>query len=112
MTLPPFKCHTITKKRKGKHKRPPPNVNRRVGSTFNGRPGRERQRQRPTYPAGSASHREHLAPRGTPGGTFAFGFVCGTFLLGYHVSQRVYYEKRYRGDTWAAIAGARGPVDR
>ncbi|GLV60516.1 hypothetical protein KDH_73350 [Dictyobacter sp. S3.2.2.5] len=33
----------------------PPNVNRRVGSTFNGRPARERQRLRATYPAGSAS---------------------------------------------------------
>ncbi|GLV55490.1 hypothetical protein KDH_23340 [Dictyobacter sp. S3.2.2.5] len=41
-----------------------------------------------------------------------FGFVCGAFVWRCHVGERVRQEKRCRGGTWAAIAGARGPVDR
>ncbi|WP_338257257.1 hypothetical protein [Dictyobacter halimunensis] len=36
-----------------------------VGTTFNGRPGRERQRLRPTSPHDPASHVIHAGPRGT-----------------------------------------------
>ncbi|WP_338256813.1 hypothetical protein [Dictyobacter halimunensis] len=64
-----------------------------VGSTFNGRPGRQRQRRQPTS-SPPATSRRRTQKR--------------TLLTGYHVGRDVFHEKPNRLGTGAAS----GPVDR